>query len=91
MKDGLGMNHKEMGDVFKQWKSGVLDSYLIDITTDIVSLSLMIQIWANYGKMYFDDDDGKACTPLTLGSQLMVDSPWWRRYLTRRARRALER
>jgi 6-phosphogluconate dehydrogenase len=37
------MNHKEMGDVFKQWKSGVLDSYLIDITTDIVSLSLMIR------------------------------------------------
>jgi 6-phosphogluconate dehydrogenase len=42
MKDGLGMTHKEMGDVFKQWNSGVLDSYLIDITTEIVSSPLNI-------------------------------------------------
>jgi 6-phosphogluconate dehydrogenase len=43
MKRGLGMSHKEMGDVFAKWNKGVLDSFLIDITKDI---------------MYFNDDDG---------------------------------
>lgn len=44
MKRGLGMTHKEMGDVFAKWNKGVLDSFLIEITRDI---------------MYFNDDDGK--------------------------------
>jgi len=44
MKDGLGMTHKEMGDVLTEWNKGVLDSFLIEITKDI---------------MYFNDDDGK--------------------------------
>jgi len=44
MKRGLGMSNKEMGDVFAEWNKGVLDSFLIEITRDI---------------MYFNDDDGK--------------------------------
>lgn len=44
MKRGLGMSNKEMGDVFTQWNTGVLDSFLIEITRDI---------------LYFNDDDGK--------------------------------
>jgi len=43
MKRGLNMTHKEMGDVFAKWNKGVLDSFLIEITRDI---------------MYFNDDDG---------------------------------
>ena len=43
MKRGLGMDHKEIGDVFGNWNKGVLDSFLIEITRDI---------------MYFNDDDG---------------------------------
>jgi len=43
MKRGLGMPDKEIGDVLKKWNTGVLDSFLIEITRDI---------------MYFDDDDG---------------------------------
>jgi len=43
MKRGLGLTHKEMGDVFGKWNTGVLDSFLIEITRDI---------------MYFNDDDG---------------------------------
>jgi 6-phosphogluconate dehydrogenase len=43
MKRGLGMTGKEMGDVFAKWNKGVLDSFLIEITRDI---------------MYFNDDDG---------------------------------
>ena len=43
MKRGLGMSGKEMGDVFAQWNKGVLDSFLIEITRDV---------------MYFNDDDG---------------------------------
>jgi hypothetical protein len=45
MKRGLGMSNKEMGDVFSQWNKGVLDSFLIEITRDI---------------MYKNDDDGTA-------------------------------
>lgn len=45
MKRGLGMSNKEMGDVFAKWNKGVLDSFLIEITRDI---------------MYFNDDDGTA-------------------------------
>jgi len=43
MKRGLGMHSKEIGDVFTKWNKGVLDSFLIEITRDI---------------MYFNDDDG---------------------------------
>lgn len=42
MKRGLGMSGKEMGDTFAKWNKGVLDSFLIEITRDI---------------MYYNDDD----------------------------------
>jgi 6-phosphogluconate dehydrogenase len=45
MKRGLNMSSKEIGDVFAEWNKGVLDSFLIEITRDI---------------MYFNDDDGTA-------------------------------
>jgi len=45
MKRGLGMSNKEIGDVFAKWNTGVLDSFLIEITRDI---------------MYYNDDDGEA-------------------------------
>lgn len=44
MKRGLGLSNKEMGDVFAKWNKGVLDSFLIEITRDI---------------LYFNDDDGQ--------------------------------
>ncbi len=34
---GLGMNHDEMHDVFAEWNRGKLDSYLIEITRDIMA------------------------------------------------------
>jgi len=36
MKDLLGMNADEMHEVFKDWNKGDLDSYLIEITRDIL-------------------------------------------------------
>ncbi len=36
MKDLLGMSNKEMYEVFKEWNEGELDSYLIEITRDIL-------------------------------------------------------
>lgn len=45
MKRGLGMSSKEIGDTFSKWNKGVLDSFLIDITKDI---------------MYYNDEDGTA-------------------------------
>jgi 6-phosphogluconate dehydrogenase len=44
MKRGLGLTEKEMGDVFEKWNKGVLDSFLIEITRDVLR---------------FNDDDGK--------------------------------
>ena len=43
MKRGLGMKEIEISEVFARWNKGVLDSFLIEITTDILK---------------FDDDDG---------------------------------
>jgi len=37
MKDGLGMSADEMRDAFAQWNQGELDSYLIEITRDILA------------------------------------------------------
>lgn len=42
MKRGLKLSGKEMGDIFAQWNKGVLDSFLMEITRDI---------------LYFNDDD----------------------------------
>ncbi len=36
MKDILGLSHDEMADVFAAWNEAELDSYLIDITADIL-------------------------------------------------------
>lgn len=36
MKRGLGLSAQEMGDVFAEWNKGVLDSFLIEITRDIL-------------------------------------------------------
>jgi 6-phosphogluconate dehydrogenase len=53
MKRGLGMKNKEIGDVFAEWNKGVLDSFLIEITRDI---------------MYKNDDDGVAIVEKILDS-----------------------
>jgi 6-phosphogluconate dehydrogenase len=36
MKEGLGLSNEEMHEVFKQWNASELDSYLIEITRDIL-------------------------------------------------------
>ena len=38
MKNGLGMSAPEMHEVFKEWNAGELDSYLIEITRDILAV-----------------------------------------------------
>jgi 6-phosphogluconate dehydrogenase len=37
MKEGLGMSNQEMHDSFTEWNKGELDSYLIEITRDILN------------------------------------------------------
>jgi len=37
MKVGLGLNHEEMSSTFRAWGEAELDSYLIDITADILA------------------------------------------------------
>ncbi len=37
MRDLLGMTHDEMHEVFAEWNEGELDSYLIEITRDILA------------------------------------------------------
>ncbi|KAJ3076652.1 6-phosphogluconate dehydrogenase, decarboxylating [Podochytrium sp. JEL0797] len=44
LKDVVGLNHDEMTEVFDNWNKGELDSYLIEITADILR---------------FRDEDGK--------------------------------
>lgn len=37
LKDFVGLNYEEMYNVFKEWNEGELDSYLIEITRDILA------------------------------------------------------
>ena len=53
MKRGLGMSANEMADVFEKWNKGVLDSFLIEITRDVLR---------------FKDDDGSALVEKILDS-----------------------
>ena len=51
MKDGLGLTNDEMHKTFSKWNRGKLDSYLIEITRDILG---------------YRDEDGKAVVDLIL-------------------------
>lgn len=51
MREGLGMQNEEMETVFERWNQGKLDSYLIEITRDILG---------------YRDDDGEAVLDLIL-------------------------
>eukprot|EP00121_Abeoforma_whisleri_P007624 Awhi_evm1s6966 len=39
MKESLGMSCQEMSDIFKEWNKGELDSFLIEISTDILAFN----------------------------------------------------
>ncbi len=51
MKQGLGLTNQQMHEVFKEWNKGELDSYLIEITRDILG---------------YKDEDGKEVVDLIL-------------------------
>jgi 6-phosphogluconate dehydrogenase len=51
MKEGLGMSNQEMAAVLGEWNQGKLDSYLIEITRDILG---------------YRDEEGKAVIDLVL-------------------------
>src|ERR1700712_1046172 len=53
MKRGLGMTYPEMADEFEKWNKGVLDSFLIEITRDVLR---------------FMDDDGTSLVEKILDS-----------------------
>ena len=53
MKRGLGLSSTEMADVFSEWNKGVLDSFLIEITRDVLK---------------YHDDDGKPLVEKILDS-----------------------
>ena len=51
MKQGLGMTNEQMHEVFSEWNEGELNSYLIEITRDILG---------------YKDEEGKATVDLIL-------------------------
>jgi 6-phosphogluconate dehydrogenase len=53
MKEGLGLSNDEMSAVFGRWNKGLLESYLIEITRDILA---------------YRDEDGRAVVDLILDS-----------------------
>lgn len=53
LKRGLGLSATEMADVFDRWNKGVLDSFLIEITRDVLR---------------FKDDDGSPLVEKILDS-----------------------
>ncbi|KAE8221230.1 hypothetical protein CF319_g5377 [Tilletia indica] len=53
LKRGLGLHESEIADIFTEWNSGVLDSFLIEITRDILK---------------YNDDDGEPLVTKILDS-----------------------
>jgi len=63
MKRGLGMSEAECSEVFARWNKGVLDSFLIEITADILK---------------YTDDDGKPLVTKIMdsaGQKVHIKSP----------------
>ncbi|WP_268240779.1 NADP-dependent phosphogluconate dehydrogenase [Paenibacillus albidus] len=54
LKDVLGLDAKELHNIFKEWNSGELDSYLIEITKDIFA--------------HYDEETGKPMVDVILDS-----------------------
>lgn len=50
MKDTLGCDHDEMSDVFKQWNGGELDSFLIEISANILAYKVKISHISHFKK-----------------------------------------
>jgi len=56
LKSGLGLPHGRILEVFQEWRSGPLDSYLIDITCDVLAAMdedgtpLVEKYWMSRGK-----------------------------------------
>ena len=70
MKRGLGMPEGEISEVFARWNKGVLDSFLIEITTDILK---------------FNDDDGVPLVTKIMdsaGQKVTYPHPPWSTVLT---------
>jgi 6-phosphogluconate dehydrogenase len=63
MKDVLGMSAGEMREVFAKWNKGVLDSYLTEITADILG--------------YTDPDTGKPLVDLILDTAQQKGTGKW--------------
>lgn len=53
LKQGLGLHESEIAHIFKKWNKGVLDSFLIEITSDILA---------------YNDDDGEPIVTKVLDS-----------------------
>ena len=53
LKQGLGLRESEIAHIFKKWNKGVLDSFLIEITSDILA---------------YNDDDGEPIVTKVLDS-----------------------
>ena len=62
MKDVLGMSAEEMHLVFKEWNKGELDSYLIEITTEILA---------------FKDTDGEPLVDKILDTAMQKGTGKW--------------
>ena len=62
MKDVLGMSADEMHLVFKEWNEGELDSYLIEITTEILA---------------FKDEDGEPLVDKILDTAMQKGTGKW--------------
>ena len=48
MKDLVGLSHREMADIFSDWNRGVLDSFLIEITANIMKYKVGYDLTINW-------------------------------------------
>ena len=75
MKDTLGMSHDEMSETFAEWNKGELDSFLIEISTNILKYR------DESGDILLEkikDSAGQKGTGRHLLSAAAAAAVWWR-------------
>ena len=57
MKDVVGLSHREMADIFSDWNRGDLDSFLIEITANILKYKVNMSHFLKWNNLHLHKID----------------------------------
>ena len=74
MKDVVGLSHREMADIYSEWNRGDLDSFLIEITANILKYKVSTILTKN--DLYTLVNHQNINYILVYGFMLLTMMPW---------------